>query len=180
MIKIKRSLYLQIHRDDVLSLLDRAGIPPEKLTAHRDHSFTAYYCRSWLPRFDQLPYENRLEQLDPRIAIFKRPSEQLDSGRYLRLQFAIANMEQIGIKVTVRRSQPHDKEIDAQVILSRLRAISRDMDQLAAYAWDLADGYHSHRHLTPTLEELNKQIHYLNRNLDQLVAYNQRGPLAAD
>ena len=173
----EHSHYLRIHRNDVLSLLGQAGISPKKLTAHRDNTFTALYCRSRLPKFDALQYEKKLEQLDPRIAILKRPSE-LDSGDYIKLQFAIADLGVYGINIAER--QPAADSNNAQVILSRLRSISRDMDQLTAYAWDLADGYYSHRHLTLTLEELTKQIRYLNSNLDQLNTYNYHSQSVVD
>ena len=173
----EHSPYLRMRRDDALSLLQQAGISPKKLTAHRDNTFTALYCRSRLPKFDALQYEKRLEQLDPRIAILKRPSE-LDSGDYVKFQFAIADLRLYGINIA--ESQPVADTNDAQVILSRLRSISRDMDQLTAYAWDLADGFYSHRHLTLTLEELTKQIRYLNRNLDQLNTHNYHSQSLVD
>lgn len=81
----------KVKRNQALALLSRADLIPDKFTAHRNRTFTARYLRDRAAAFESSDeFESRLEKVDSRIAILKRPSPKLDRGRYITLQFTFA------------------------------------------------------------------------------------------
>jgi len=172
LIEIDHALYTKIKRDDALNILKQAQIAPDKFTAHRDGTFTARYERDRQHDFQNLSYEARLESADHRVAIFKRPSDALDVGKYVTLRFAVVAIDAVGINASTLNGKNGHSATPAgsAAIVNRLNGISRDMQQLASYARSLTDQYHTHKHLTVTLEELQRQITLLNAELAQLNA----------
>lgn len=169
MIEIDRTRYSRVKRDAVLRILEQAEIKPDKFTAHRDKTFTARYTKDRLDTFSSLRYESQMEAVDNRIAILKRPNQKMDRGRYVTLKFAVADADQLGIAgPRANGGGKHHQEAANAAILSRLQGVSRDMRQLAQYAHELAAHTYSHKHLTITLEELQKQISLLSDGLHQL------------
>ena len=172
MIDIDKTRYIKVKRDEVLALLERAGIAPVKLVVHRDLTYTARYPRGADNQFDAA--ETKLEMLDNRVAIFKRPSKKLDRGSYLTLKFAIADVKGLGISIGLnsngnsKASAPKAEE-GTIMILTRLVGISKNMHQLTTYAHELSSQYHTHRHLVTLMDEMQKQIEMLDDSLTQLL-----------
>ncbi len=81
----------RVPRKTALAILQDARLYPDRFTAHRNGTFTARYLRDKETIFKSHDeYENMLESADQRVAILKRPSPQLDRGRYVTLQFTFA------------------------------------------------------------------------------------------
>jgi len=159
--------YIRAKRSDVLDLLDEAGLTPDKLTAHRDRTYTACYTRDQLDAYATA--EKRLQSLDGRVAIFKRPSDQLDRGQYLTFKFALADTAEIGIPASSNGSAEHQPgKTGKTALMTRLNGITRDMRHLTDYAHEIAASYHTHSHLAVTLEEMKKQVELLQDGLKQL------------
>jgi len=158
--------YVKTPRKVALRLLERADLKPRKLTAHRDYTFTAMYHRQDLDSV--LDAEERLESIDYRIVILKRPAETLDQGEYVTQRFALVNPQALDLPaplVSINGAAPDPY----QRTLHELRQISLDMEQLTNYAHELAyNNNFTHKHLTVALEELKNQIIMLNDGLEQL------------
>lgn len=173
LIDVDESRYTKITRRHVMTLLEQAQLAPDKLTMHRDRTITASYLRERETTFEAGRYEARMEALDNRIAIFKRPSA-LDRGRYLTLTFAVASKEQLGLPdlhdaaAQNGKSNPPEGSI---AVMGRLHGVSRDMQQLTRYAKSLAaKNKRTHENLFLTLEEMQRQIDILQEGLQQLEA----------
>lgn len=82
--------FTRIPRKQALEFLQTARLMPDRFTAHRNGTFTARYLRARELVFQSDECDVQLEKADNRVAILKRPSPQLDRGRYVTLQFSFA------------------------------------------------------------------------------------------
>lgn len=182
--EIDASRYAHVTRGKALQMLERAELKPDKFTAHRDRTFTAKYRRDRLPMFSQR-YEERMESASTSgVAIFKRPSSQIDRGPYVTLQFAVPERERLGlppIKVPRKRKSPakaasvppaetfiKPSDTSGVPLLTRLSNAARDMKQLIDYAHELIEKKDKPEHLLVTLDELKKHADLLTSGLQQL------------
>lgn len=82
--------FTRIPRRQALEFLQNARLMPDRFTAHRNGTYTARYLRARDLAFQNDECDMLLEKADNRVAILKRPSPQLDRGRYVTLQFSFA------------------------------------------------------------------------------------------
>ena len=164
MFTIESIHYQKVRRTYVQQLLTEAGLPPEKLVMHRNRAITAFYLREKLSTFAAGDVHVWLEAHDPRIAIFKYPSERFDTGKFITLVIAFAAVH----PSRPVNTKPLPESAGPGIVLSRLNHVSQDMYQLSQYAYDLASSRQSHKHMLITLEELTRQIDLLSDGLKQL------------
>ncbi|MDX1993986.1 MAG: hypothetical protein SF029_16495 [bacterium] len=189
MIDIDRNRYAKVGRGDVLALLEKAQVTPDTLIAHRNGTYTARYLRS---RQFTPHDEAKIEAADRRVAIFKRPNERLDRGRYVTLTFALAETVKLGLPEVKAEAKPapngsnghhtgHDSssqngaalpQIDTMMVLTMLQRVAMDMSQLINFADDLAKKTRTETpdsdQLVAALDELSDQITLFNMALKHL------------
>jgi hypothetical protein len=189
MIDIDTNRYAKVGRGDVLALLEKAQATPDTLIAHRNGTYTARYLRS---RKFTSNDEAKIEAADRRVAIFKRPNERLDRGRYVTLTFALAETVKLGlpevkadVKPATNGSNGHHAgqvassengaalpQIDTMMVLTMLQRVAVDMSQLINFAGDLAKKTKTETpdsdQLVAALDELSDQITLFNMALKHL------------
>lgn len=166
--------YNRLPHAEALRVLNNIGVQPDHLNLSSDGLFTAYFCRERAGRLTDLALDEALEHGGHRIAVFKLPQPELDTGRYLTLRFAFVDLRRVGIdEHTLRaiREAAVAKREDKPV--KRLQTLANDMDQLTTYARELAHGYHTHRHLAATLEEIQQQVELLHAELTRLETHGR-------
>lgn len=174
MIEIDTHRYAKTDRAAALAILEKAQLLPDKLIAHRNRTFTARYHRDQAAVIS----DARIESVDHRVAIFKRPSAGLDRGRYVTLTFALAQTDHLaqpavsngstnGVADTPKAANGSAAHTpDTSMILKMLQRMTDDMLELIHYADELTakatHGLSTGRrpeilHLKTTLDELESQ-----------------------
>jgi hypothetical protein len=172
MIPINEALYDKLPRGAALAILLRAGFAPDQFVAHRDGTYSAFYLRERQDQVVTPDFEARLEIIDRRVAILKRPSPAIDRGQYLTVRFAIASAVTLGITIEAPLARKPADEFARQAEnpfhASALRPIKdalRDLTQLIDFANDLAGRDPNSPHLLVTLEEMRKHVSSLSSEL---------------
>lgn len=175
MIDFDSTRYVKVPRGDALAILSQAKMEPDDFTAHRDGSYTARYLRDRSTTLQTLGIEERIEKVDPRVAIFKRPSEALDRGRYVTLRFAVAKANKIGLTETIIQKINPKPEAEVtqfrkkdKAVLDMLKRVTENMQQLVDYAQELAKDYPDHDHMDVVLGEVEAQIELLRDGLEHV------------
>lgn len=167
MIEIDSSRYAKVGRGIVLAILEQAKVAPDKFIAHRNRTYTAHYLRDRKPNLDI----SAIESIDKRIAILKKPSDKLDTGRYVTFQFAMASPEKLGIRIETKHISKRQVKIKKNTkninenVLGLVTSVARNMKQLADFAHELLNNEDKHNHLILTIEEIQSQAKLLQDSL---------------
>lgn len=170
MIEIDSTRYAKVGRGTVLAILAQAQVTPDKFTAHRNRTYTARYLRDRNTKLNI----GEIEAIDQRIAILKKPSEKLDTGRYVTFKFAMASPEKLGIRVESKQAKKLQVKPKKEIqninshVLGLVNSVARNMRELTNFAHELASTGDKHNHLILTLEELQSQAKLLQDSLDHI------------
>lgn len=170
MIEIDSARYAKVERGAVLAILAQAEVTPDKFVAHRNRTYTAQYLRDRTPNLDI----GVIEAIDKRIAILKKPSETLDTGRYVTFKFAMAEPDKLGIRMEIKPAKKRQVKPKKQTqninnnVLGLVTSVARNMGQLTDFAHELASNGDKHKHLLLTLEELQSQAKLLQDSLNHI------------
>ncbi len=168
---IDMTRYVKVARGDALAILEQAKMIPDDFTAHRNGSFTARYLRDRTATLKTLGMEERIENIDPRVAIFKRPSDKLDRGRYVTFKFAVASTRALGLPETpIDKTPPTEPETTHlrkkdKAVLDMLTRVAENMQQLVDYAQELVVDTPKSDHMTVVLDEIEAQVELLRDGL---------------
>ena len=164
--EIDQARYVKVSRNSVLKLLERAGVKPDKFTAHRDHSYSAKY-RKRKGVLKPTEYEDLIEQASHHdIAIFKYPNRKVDKGWYVVLRFGFVAVDRLGIDgLSTSKSGQHGD----LVALNQMVGATRDMKQLTQFAHELVEGDGEKSHILVALDELQKEVNLISTYLNDLL-----------
>ena len=171
MIDIDTKRYMKVARGDALAILEQAKMIPDDFTAHRNGSFTARYLRDRTATLRTLGMEERIENIDPRVAIFKRPSDKLDRGRYVTFKFAVASVRAPGLpEKMVDKTPPPEPQVTMlrkkdKAVLEMLTRVAENMQQLVDYAQELVVDTTKSDHMSVVLDEVEAQVELLRDGL---------------